>query len=795
MKLHDYQQECLDTLADYFEEAAARGAKDAFQASVGRQYNRGSDFLPLELPYVCLKIPTGGGKTLIAAHSIGRVASAYAEDPSPTVLWLAPTGAIVDQTLKALAEGNPCREALENSFPGRVNPMSLADAYNLSKDELRECATVIVATIQSLRRESPDYLKIYGDAGGLMEHFQNLDQKTLDGLERENEEVIYSLANVLKMRRPMVIVDEAHNARTKLSFESLARFKPSCVVEFTATPQAQTTKTNTASNVLLQVSAARLKKAHMIKAPLDMRVNADVKTVIADAVAKQRELEEIAKAEKQDTGEYIRPIVLFQAGNEGSEMDPKRLREVLLTMDGITEEQVAISTGKKNQLAAIDNIMAPGELRFIITIKKLGEGWDCPFAYVLCSVGNITATRAVEQILGRILRLPNARAKKRGELNAAYAFAAHPDFHTAAEAVRKALEEGAGFSKLEARDFLPETSSQQSPLFSHDSLGAAEEKHSPLVVPRLTIREGEQLKLLTQSDFLGESWELATKDAKLPRFRTDIAEGRAVIDVNEAGNVYFTDFAQELRENVALFADDMAWTEVDLVKFVDRQFQHPDVPFAQSSAFIRKAVALLLQNPEMTAPKLARHRFRLARAVERRMEEHRRGERQCGMQKFLQGMDAAQRLETNSDYALEMRERDYAPNWYCENSGIFRLHAFPQVGELKKLGEEFECAHYLDNLPETEVWLRNLDHRRATSFWIPTSGDLFYPDFIVRLQGGRILVVEYKGKNLWTDAQEKRDLGALWEEHSGGKGIFVMVCNDIGAGLQEIDNAISGKKR
>jgi type III restriction enzyme len=37
--------------------------------------------------------------------------------------------------------------------------------------------------------------------------------------------------------RPLVIIDEAHNARTRLSFDTLARFNPSCIVEFTATPE------------------------------------------------------------------------------------------------------------------------------------------------------------------------------------------------------------------------------------------------------------------------------------------------------------------------------------------------------------------------------------------------------------------------------------------------------------------------------------------------------------------------------------------------------------------------------
>jgi adenine-specific DNA-methyltransferase len=57
-----------------------------------------------------------------------------------------------------------------------------------------------------------------------------------------------------------------------------------------------------------------------------------------------------------------------------------------------------------------------------------------------------------------------------------------------------------------------------------------------------------------------------------------------------------------------------------------------------------------------------------------------------------------------------------------------------------------------------------------------TSGDRFYPDFVCLLQDGRILVVEYKGADRWTqpDEAEKRNMGAVWERRSGGRCLFVM---------------------
>ena len=104
--------------------------------------------------------------------------------------------------------------------------MTLDEAFTLTGDDVTNCATIIVATIQSLRVEETENRKIYADAGGLMEHFAEPSADGIAGLEKEGEEVTHSLANVLKMQRPMVIVDEAHSARSKLSFDSLARVQP-----------------------------------------------------------------------------------------------------------------------------------------------------------------------------------------------------------------------------------------------------------------------------------------------------------------------------------------------------------------------------------------------------------------------------------------------------------------------------------------------------------------------------------------------------------------------------------------
>jgi type III restriction enzyme len=115
---------------------------------------------------------------------------------------------------------------------------------------------IIVATRQAFQVEDEECRKVYQSSGALMHHFEKLAAAQRNALLGDGEGVEqvkpYSLANVLRLRRPFVIVDEAHNSRTELAFDMLARFRPAGVMELTATPDLE----RTPSNVLHSVSAA-----------------------------------------------------------------------------------------------------------------------------------------------------------------------------------------------------------------------------------------------------------------------------------------------------------------------------------------------------------------------------------------------------------------------------------------------------------------------------------------------------------------------------------------------------------
>ena len=237
-----------------------------------------------------------------------------------------------------------------------------------------------------------------------------------------------------------MIVDEAHNAVTRLSREMQGRINPCAIIEFTATPRDR-------SNILHNVTAQELKAAEMIKLPIILAEHDSWQTAVNGAIASRAALAEAAK----DEADYIRPIVLFQAQNKDQEVTVEVLKKYLMDVEQIPEDHIAIATGDQRGLDSIDLFDPKCRIEYVITIEALKEGWDCSFAYVFCSVSRIQSATAVEQLLGRVLRMPYARRRKTEALNRAYAHISEPSFGAAANALVDKLV-AMGFDEEEAKD-------------------------------------------------------------------------------------------------------------------------------------------------------------------------------------------------------------------------------------------------------------------------------------------------------------------------------------------------------
>jgi type III restriction enzyme len=850
-QLKVYQERCLEVLHEYFGRSTEVGAKRAFNErdDLLAKYHEVAQ-LP-DLPYICVRVPTGGGKTVLAAHAVGVATRTYLMTDRCVVLWLAPTNAIVEQTLKALRDRtHPYRQALDRDSGGHVEVLSLSEALYLTRAVLDGATTVIVSTLAAMRVEDTDGRRVYESNGALEHHFTGLTSLQQARLEQSNGLVSFSLANVLRLRCPIVVMDEAHNARTSLSFDTLKRIGPACIIEFTATPDQQ----NNPSNVLYAVSAAELKAEQMIKLPIRMISRAQWKEAVSEAITRQGQLEEIAKQEEKSSGEYVRPIVLFHAQprREGHEtVTVEVLKNSLLEDFKIPPEQVAEGTSQKWEIP--ENLLTRNSaVRFILTVAALREGWDCPYAYILCSVSNLSSRGAVEQILGRVLRLPHARTKLHPELNVAYAYATSDQFVEAARSLEEALVDS-GFTKFEAHASIePETQLPFSQTGAHlfgvpvseaitvapslddlpDTLSKAIKVEPPtpgnlnfqliysgppitreqermlkatltqeedkkaverlarkswglpihpaamgeaMSVPWLAVRVGEQLEIF-EDQFRDAQWNIADCDPSLTEaeFSVKGPSGKeAQVDINARGEVRIQ-FLQELREQLSFNDLRGPKTESELADWLDRAIEHPDIIQVQSSIFLRRMIDDLIVKRGIQLVEVLGSRFRLRDIAARKIDQHRTKFLTESYQRVLLP-EARTPLVVSPDCCFRYPKDNYPANRTYQGSVTFPKHYYERPADMNN--EESACAALIDSLDEVKYWVRNLERRADCAFWLQTSTDKFYPDFVALLKDGRHFVVEYKREDMMTteDTKEKKAIGELWEARSEGRCIFRLV--------------------
>ena len=510
--LKPYQETALEVLGRYAKSAQFKGAALAFKEITGRSYN-GEAFG--NVPCVCLRIPTGGGKTLMAAHAVSVLAQHWRATDAPVAVWLVPSDTIRGQTLKALqTAGHPYREALETSYGAGVRVCVLEDLPHIAPPDWGRQAVVVVATIQSFRIDDTDKRNVYSFSESFERHFKACAEQRLRVLHGLPDAVVtakeaandtstvlrgfvgqprWSLANWLALHEPLLIVDEAHNTKTDKSFTALKRLNPSAILELTATPIALKT------NVLYHVSAQELAATSMIKLPIALAEHPQGwQQAVFAAVQGQRALEgEAIKDEAAGNG-YVRPIVLFQAQNENDEVPPAALRKYLEDELHSPQGQIKIATGDTRELEGLDLSARDCPVRFVITVQALREGWDCPFAYILCSLQKLSSATAVEQLLGRVLRMPYASPRGRAALNRAYAHVCEAKFSTAANELADRLINNMGFEALDVASMVVQQSvlplfDENQPTMQAELAQVATNFDSVLPTPELLASAGVEL--------------------------------------------------------------------------------------------------------------------------------------------------------------------------------------------------------------------------------------------------------------------------------------------------------------
>lgn len=846
-QLKNYQNNTLEVLANYLDEARISGARDAFYKIKGNSNIPYHAIHGLEdIPYVCLRLPTGGGKTFLSVHSIKLAAQHYVDKDFPMVLWLTPTSAIKEQTIETLKNPtHPNREVLDAAFNGNVAIFDIDDFTNIRPSDIANKTCVFVSTVQSFNVKNTDIRNIYADNENLEPHFVSISAQFQESLEKveagkaDAGRVKNSFANLLHIHEPIIIVDEAHKAVTELNREIMNRLNPSCILEFTATPNEKE------SNVLYRVSAVELKAEEMIKLPIMLTETQTWQQSLTEACLMQNKLAQTAKLEK----EYIRPIVLIQAENKGQETTEDKVKQYLIENEHVTAERIAIATGDEKGLDGINILDPKCPIDFVITKQALREGWDCPFAYIFCSVAQTRSLTAVEQFLGRILRMPYAKKRSQADLNKAYAYVSSACWTNSVAKLKDSLVE-MGFDEQESTEFLrPEpkkldlqttfkaTKLDTSTLTEEDKKELSIETYmdgsvtmqikqdiSPILRDKVAklLPKQEQIAFFTTCGFM-EKKELSfsEKGAKfsvpqLCLFTEDswnviqdrefyLPNGWKLLDfpaeltpadfsISHSGKVFEIDIdGKRVTERIAssLFLRNVedaeaAWTNLEFSRWLDREIPQIDIPQPVLLEFLRRIVDYLTVQRQMNINALVRTKFLLAKAIDQKIDSYRKQAYKKGYQEQLFDLGT---VETKMEYSFEFGP-NYPANLKYEGSIRFNKHYYPFVGQMND--EEAQCAQLLDSLPQVKYWVRNIERYPAHSFSLPTSTDRFYPDFVALLNDGRLLAVEYKGEHLVSadDAKEKENIGNLWAEKSNNKCLFTMLTKEnYRALLQDIVKA------
>ena len=445
MILKEYQQRTLSTVRSFLEELAAWKQEDAAargqnpdwgfdwvqrawtKTLTGRPYFSRRNGLGEQLPVFCLKIPTGGGKTLLATRVIDLVNAHFRQSRRGLVLWIVPTTQIYNQTLKALKDrDHPYRQQLDLSSGQRTLILEKTTAFG--PRDVAENLCVLLLMLPSANRQTKETLRMFRDSGGFDRFFPPDDDPAahaellescpnLDAFEQAagfwGRYVKTSLGNTVRVLKPLIILDEGHKAYSANAKATLEGFNPCMIVELSATPVR-------GANVLVEILGRELNAEEMIK--LDMHIHnktsGDWRSALLESIEHRKRLEVEARRYEAESGAYIRPICVIQVERTGREqrkpgyVHTDDVREYLLQHPGIAPEHIAVKTSSTDELKEVDDVggltSRDCPIRFIITKQALQEGWDCSFAYVLAILTNPASRTGLTQLVGRILRQPYA---------------------------------------------------------------------------------------------------------------------------------------------------------------------------------------------------------------------------------------------------------------------------------------------------------------------------------------------------------------------------------------------------
>ena len=799
-------------LADYCREAWDHLNNERMLPRLRDQHNKAHDAPYLShhdgvhraIPNICLKVPTGGGKTLLAVCALERIQTDYLKRQTGFILWVVPSEAIYRQTWKQLANReHPYRQLLERASGGRVKVLEKADAFTRMDIQGQLC--VMLLMLPSAARTSKETLRLFRDSGRFTSFFPleddsnankelfsqvpNLDvndlstQGWMTGLAPGALSIKQSLGNVLRLVRPVVIIDEGHKAYSDTARTTICGFNPRFMVELSATPN---TNGKHQSNILVNVPGTALKDEEMIKLPINVinEGQGGWKHTLTLAHAKLKELGDKAALFQTESGRYIRPILLIRVERTGREqressfVHAEDAREYLIEKLGVHADEIRLKTSENDELGGEDLLAEICPVRYIITKDALREGWDCPFAYILAILSKITATTALTQMVGRVLRQPHAQLTHHSFLDECYVFTFNQDVSEAVNGVRKGLEQE-GMADLASSVKAMDGAGSMTRLTRKETIGRHENfKHIPTIfLPRILHRDNkcpEQYRQLDYDrDILGhldwESFRFIQADSISVDADEKCARTIARIDLDpsdkETGKALI-DFSQEKIDDVPAEGLDLAFLVRQLLDVIPNPWQGMRILAETLSALRLRGIS---------KEQLYTNRLDLVKAMKLNLRQQ---VNEAAEALFLQKMkngDIALRLVTSKNSKLnwalaETMEIDVSDEDHIlsrKDGGFLQRNLFEKVYQRDFNNLEKETAWYLDSRECVYWWHRIAVNRQSYNLqgW---QRQRVYPDLLACLHGTekgkfRFSVLETKGQHLKgnDDTEYKRKLFEL----------------------------------
>lgn len=700
------------------------------------------------IPHVCLKVPTGGGKTLLGVAALERI-----KQDTGFVLWVVPTRAIYEQTLKAFrTREHPYRQMLERISGGKVKLLQKDDRFTRQDVESRLCIMMLMLPSAN-RQKGRDFLKIFRDSGSYTSFFPEQDDPTANralserhpDLEKNNTagSAKHSLINVLKLIRPTVILDEAHKAygpndkNNREFVKSVNQLNPRFVLELSATPKIGI------SNILVNISGTELQAEEMIKLPIEIHSfgNSDWKHTLAETQRKLQELETEAQRLQTRENRYIRPIALVRVQRTGGEqrgrgtIHSEDVREHLIQQLAVPQDRIRVQSSEQKELTGEDLLGETSPVRWIITKDALKEGWDCAFAYVLALLDNTTATTAMTQMTGRIMRQPHARRIEQSEaLNRCYIYCYNTNVGVAVERVKAGLENEGLTGLGNAIRGAGEGDAPQPQTIKR----RPKYKRLQIFLPQVLHKEGCRWRPLDYDrDILGAiNWsEIDVGEAVNPDDDDTIREIIATVDVQGDRRIF--DEALETGERLSLDYFVRRLTDV--------------VPNPWQAA--RMTANFLKKHTGYDDSKLLNNRIYLSEVLRRSIKEDLDKKAESVFRSKIKNDAIRFHLETDEklDYELEKSLEVHVSGQERALQGEHGLpiqqSLFDPVYESNFNVLEKDFALYLDKSNAISWW-----HKIAAKQQYHLQGwrrQRVYPDFVACQRGdGRLLILETKGIHL-----------------------------------------------